>query len=196
MYKKLRLLVDWGCIFIGHGFSKNFQVISQFLTCLWYSKVFILDYSTDIFVWLNQVIFLHNCQCPLSPSFTLGLSLKATSRWGGHDLIGGACSALKYCARHTMSSRNEASTGSWLYSPRYFAAHVLNNAWLGCSCRHPCHPPRLKAHRCSSSEKLFTSESNNPVSTLILVCTFNSNSKSKRKSATWKQIIQAGIGAF
>jgi hypothetical protein len=34
VYKKLRLLVDRGCIFIGHGLSKDFRIISQFLTCL------------------------------------------------------------------------------------------------------------------------------------------------------------------
>ena len=27
-YKKLRLLVDCGCIFIGHGLSKDFRTIS------------------------------------------------------------------------------------------------------------------------------------------------------------------------
>lgn len=27
-YKKLRLLVDLGCIFIGHGLSKDFRTIS------------------------------------------------------------------------------------------------------------------------------------------------------------------------
>jgi PAB-dependent poly(A)-specific ribonuclease subunit 2 len=27
-YKKLRLLVDLGCIFIGHGLSKDFRIIS------------------------------------------------------------------------------------------------------------------------------------------------------------------------
>ena len=28
VYKKLRLLVDSGCIFIGHGLSKDFRIIS------------------------------------------------------------------------------------------------------------------------------------------------------------------------
>jgi PAB-dependent poly(A)-specific ribonuclease subunit 2 len=28
-YKKLRLLVDLGCIFIGHGLSKDFRTISE-----------------------------------------------------------------------------------------------------------------------------------------------------------------------
>ena len=31
VYKKLRLLVDLGCIFIGHGLSKDFRIISAFL---------------------------------------------------------------------------------------------------------------------------------------------------------------------
>jgi len=29
VYKKLRLLVDRGCIFIGHGLSKDFRIISK-----------------------------------------------------------------------------------------------------------------------------------------------------------------------
>lgn len=29
VYKKLRLLVDLGCIFIGHGLSKDFRIISE-----------------------------------------------------------------------------------------------------------------------------------------------------------------------
>ena len=31
VYKKLRLLVDRGCIFIGHGLSKDFRIISMSL---------------------------------------------------------------------------------------------------------------------------------------------------------------------
>lgn len=30
-YKKLRLLVDWGCVFIGHGLQKDFRIISASL---------------------------------------------------------------------------------------------------------------------------------------------------------------------
>ncbi|KAG6818206.1 hypothetical protein H0H87_000111 [Tephrocybe sp. NHM501043] len=30
VYKKLRLLVDRGCVFIGHGLSKDFRIISEF----------------------------------------------------------------------------------------------------------------------------------------------------------------------
>lgn len=39
VYKKLRLLVDRGCIFIGHGLSKDFRIISQCLASIWGSKV-------------------------------------------------------------------------------------------------------------------------------------------------------------
>lgn len=28
-YKKLRVLIDRGCIFIGHGLSKDFRIISE-----------------------------------------------------------------------------------------------------------------------------------------------------------------------
>lgn len=28
-YKKLRLLVDLGCVFIGHGLNKDFRIISE-----------------------------------------------------------------------------------------------------------------------------------------------------------------------
>ena len=30
-YKKLRLLVDLGCVFIGHGLNKDFRIISAFV---------------------------------------------------------------------------------------------------------------------------------------------------------------------
>ena len=33
VYKKLRLLVDRGCIFIGHGLSKDFRIISKLICC-------------------------------------------------------------------------------------------------------------------------------------------------------------------
>ena len=32
VYKKLRLLVDRGCVFIGHGLSKDFRIISMLPT--------------------------------------------------------------------------------------------------------------------------------------------------------------------
>lgn len=35
VYKKLRLLVDRGCIFIGHGLSKDFRIISASFTCIY-----------------------------------------------------------------------------------------------------------------------------------------------------------------
>jgi hypothetical protein len=38
VYKKLRLLVDRGCIFIGHGLSKDFRIISKLFHSLWYLK--------------------------------------------------------------------------------------------------------------------------------------------------------------
>lgn len=32
-YKKLRLLVDLGCVFIGHGLNKDFRIISELPLC-------------------------------------------------------------------------------------------------------------------------------------------------------------------
>jgi PAB-dependent poly(A)-specific ribonuclease subunit 2 len=38
-YKKLRLLVDLGCVFIGHGLNKDFRIISESHPCpLKYSR--------------------------------------------------------------------------------------------------------------------------------------------------------------
>lgn len=34
-YKKLRVLVDRGCIFIGHGLSKDFRIISMYRVSEW-----------------------------------------------------------------------------------------------------------------------------------------------------------------
>lgn len=33
VYKKLRVLVDRGCVFIGHGLSKDFRIISVSSCC-------------------------------------------------------------------------------------------------------------------------------------------------------------------
>jgi len=38
VYKKLRLLDDRGCIFIGHGLSKDFRIISESLCPLRHFK--------------------------------------------------------------------------------------------------------------------------------------------------------------
>jgi len=38
-YKKLRLLIDLGCIFIGHGLSKDFRIISKIYQRRLYSVV-------------------------------------------------------------------------------------------------------------------------------------------------------------
>lgn len=42
VYKKLRLLVDSGCIFIGHGLSKDFRIISELY-------FYLLKYDFNIF---------------------------------------------------------------------------------------------------------------------------------------------------
>lgn len=47
-YKKLRLLVDLGCIFIGHGLSKDFRTISEF--------TYPFTLMADIFVPPEQIL--------------------------------------------------------------------------------------------------------------------------------------------
>lgn len=46
VYKKLRILVDRGCIFIGHGLSKDFRIISK---CVFSIDVDDVNVSVQIF---------------------------------------------------------------------------------------------------------------------------------------------------
>ncbi|KAF9453246.1 hypothetical protein P691DRAFT_801586 [Macrolepiota fuliginosa MF-IS2] len=81
-YKKLRLLVDRGCIFIGHGLSKDFRII-------------------NIYVPSHQVIdtvdlyFLKNRQRRLSLRFLSWFVLGEHIQQDTHDSIEDARSALK-----------------------------------------------------------------------------------------------------
>ncbi|OBZ75634.1 PAB-dependent poly(A)-specific ribonuclease subunit PAN2 [Grifola frondosa] len=82
VYKKLRLLVDSGCIFIGHGLSKDFRII-------------------NIFVPPHQVIdtvdlyYMRHRQRRLSLRFLTWFVLKENIQTDTHDSIEDALSALK-----------------------------------------------------------------------------------------------------
>ncbi|KAG6850532.1 hypothetical protein H0H93_012148 [Arthromyces matolae] len=86
VYKKLRVLVDRGCIFIGHGLSKDFRIIRPAL---------------DIFVPPEQVIdtvdlyFMKSRQRRLSLRFLSWLVLHEQIQADTHDSIEDARSALK-----------------------------------------------------------------------------------------------------
>lgn len=57
VYKKLRLLVDLGCIFIGHGLSKDFRIISMFVFLSAHApSCDTRNTSSDLFVPPDQVI--------------------------------------------------------------------------------------------------------------------------------------------
>lgn len=99
MYKKLRLLVDRGCIFIGHGLSKDFRIISE------PHSFFDLHLSRspnhlDIYVPPEQVYdtvdlyFLKERQRRLSLRFLSWFVLHENIQTDTHDSIEDARSAL------------------------------------------------------------------------------------------------------
>lgn len=100
VYKKLRLLVDRGCIFIGHGLSKDFRIISkslkQFHSHFTYSLCLL-----DIFVPPEQVIdtvdlyFIKSRSRRLSLKFLTWFVLKESIQTDMHDSIEDARSALR-----------------------------------------------------------------------------------------------------
>ena len=108
VYKKLRLLVDSGCIFIGHGLSKDFRIISA--SFLWSAPDAMADshsiLSIDIFVPPEQVIdtvdlyYLENRQRRLSLRFLTWFVLKENIQTETHDSIEDALSALKLYKVH------------------------------------------------------------------------------------------------
>ena len=111
-YKKLRLLVDRGCIFIGHGLSKDFRTISE---CYRFplGPILISDRSfQDIFVPPEQVIdtvdlyFIRAKQRRLSLRFLSWFVLHEHIQTDTHDSIEDARSALKlYKAYHELEER-------------------------------------------------------------------------------------------
>ena len=98
VYKKLRLLVDRGCIFIGHGLSKDFRIISTPIVTL---PSLSLMRSTDIFVPPEQVIdtvdlyFIRARQRRLSLRFLSWYLFREVIQTETHDSIEDARCALK-----------------------------------------------------------------------------------------------------
>ncbi|KAH9923924.1 exonuclease-domain-containing protein [Epithele typhae] len=82
VYKKLRLLVDSGCIFIGHGLSKDFRIINIFVP-----QEQVID-TVDLY-------FLEARQRRLSLKFLTWFVLKENIQTDTHDSIEDALSALK-----------------------------------------------------------------------------------------------------
>ncbi|KAH8117576.1 ubiquitin carboxyl-terminal hydrolase-domain-containing protein [Phellopilus nigrolimitatus] len=80
-YKKLRLLVDLGCVFIGHGLKKDFRIINLFVP-----PDRVLD-TVDIY-------FIEPRQRRLSLRFLSWIVLKQNIQAGEHDSIEDARCAL------------------------------------------------------------------------------------------------------
>jgi len=97
-YKKLRLLIDLGCIFVGHGLSKDFRIISNASFPLYLFTPFLL--IIDIFVPPDQVIdtvdlyFIKERQRRISLRFLAWYILKQDIQQETHDSIEDARSAL------------------------------------------------------------------------------------------------------
>lgn len=100
-YKKLRLLVDLGCIFVGHGLSKDFRIISAYIPLTIHTELLIYIGCVDIFVPPDQVIdtvdlyFLRARQRRrLSLRFLSWFVLKQNIQTDTHDSVEDARSAL------------------------------------------------------------------------------------------------------
>jgi hypothetical protein len=99
VYKKLRLLVDRGCIFIGHGLSKDFRIISEPHSSFDFHSPR-SPYPLDIYVPPEQVYdtvdlyFLKERQRRLSLRFLSWFVLHENIQTDTHDSIEDARSAL------------------------------------------------------------------------------------------------------
>ncbi|EJF62633.1 hypothetical protein DICSQDRAFT_154466 [Dichomitus squalens LYAD-421 SS1] len=87
VYKKLRLLVDSGCIFIGHGLSKDFRIINIFV-------------PPDQVIDTVDLYYLEHRQRRLSLRFLTWFVLKENIQTDTHDSIEDALSALKLYKVH------------------------------------------------------------------------------------------------
>ncbi|KAL0947460.1 hypothetical protein HGRIS_013567 [Hohenbuehelia grisea] len=93
VYKKLRLLVDHGCIFIGHGLSKDFRIINIFV-------------PPDQVIDTVDLYFLRIRQRRLSLRFLSWIVLKENIQADTHDSIEDARSALRlYKAYHRFEEQ-------------------------------------------------------------------------------------------
>ncbi|KAF9228724.1 hypothetical protein BS17DRAFT_724469 [Gyrodon lividus] len=93
VYKKLRLLVDRGCIFIGHGLSKDFRIINIFV-------------PPDQVIDTVDLYFLRARQRRLSLRFLSWFVLGENIQTDTHDSIEDARSALRlYKAYHEFEER-------------------------------------------------------------------------------------------
>ncbi|KAK0185791.1 ubiquitin carboxyl-terminal hydrolase-domain-containing protein [Armillaria mellea] len=93
VYKKLRLLVDRGCIFIGHGLSKDFRIINIFV-------------PPDQVIDTVDLYFLKSRQRRLSLRFLSWFVLKEQIQTDTHDSIEDARSALNlYKAYHQFEEQ-------------------------------------------------------------------------------------------
>lgn len=93
VYKKLRLLVDSGCIFIGHGLSKDFRIINIYVP-----PEQVID-TVDLY-------FLKSRQRRLSLRFLSWFILREHIQTDTHDSIEDARSALRlYNAYHEFEEQ-------------------------------------------------------------------------------------------
>ncbi|KAG6854601.1 hypothetical protein C0991_004203 [Blastosporella zonata] len=105
VYKKLRVLVDRGCVFIGHGLSKDFRIISEFGYIP--TKCHTSIQAIDIYVPPEQVIdtvdlyFLKSRQRRLSLRFLSWFVLHEHIQTDTHDSIEDARSALNLYKAYT-----------------------------------------------------------------------------------------------
>jgi Exonuclease len=109
-YKKLRLLIDLGCIFVGHGLSKDFRIISEISLLLSPSRLLCVS---DIFVPPDQVIdtvdlyFIKERQRRISLRFLTWYILQQDIQQETHDSIEDARSALSlYKAYQEMEEQH------------------------------------------------------------------------------------------
>ncbi|CEQ42977.1 SPOSA6832_04843, partial [Sporobolomyces salmonicolor] len=115
-YKKLRMLVDLGCVFIGHGLNKDFRIIS--VSRCWFARASSgadRSISADIYIPPEQIIdtvniyHLPHRQRKLSLRFLAWAVLHSAIQSDTHDSIEDARTALQLYEHH---NRLEAE-GTW-----------------------------------------------------------------------------------